>query len=148
MIPLIEIVPDGRLERTQDFLRQLDARGAVADRGAVVSDLRQYLREVAVGLAHDKNRNAGAPGRAREMSIEYRTRSDPPTKSASPSASPVTAMSGAAVRPVSVPDELPLDESWAEPAAFDGCTSHGQSRPGGAQRVNIVRSTSAMGVRS
>ncbi len=35
--------------------------------------------------------------------------------------------------------EEPLDESWAEPVVFDGCSSKGQARPGQAQPVHIVR---------
>ncbi|SDM32664.1 respiratory nitrate reductase chaperone NarJ [Oryzisolibacter propanilivorax] len=38
-----------------------------------------------------------------------------------------------------VPVEPPLDESWQEPAAFDGCSSAGQARPGQPQPVHIVR---------
>ncbi|HEY8708530.1 MAG TPA: nitrate reductase molybdenum cofactor assembly chaperone, partial [Burkholderiaceae bacterium] len=37
--------------------------------------------------------------------------------------------------------EPPLDESWAEPVVFDGCSSKGQARPGQAQPIKIVRST-------
>ena len=39
------------------------------------------------------------------------------------------------------PAEEPLDESWAEPVVFDGCSSKGQARPGQAQPIKIVRST-------
>ncbi|MEO5696742.1 MAG: nitrate reductase molybdenum cofactor assembly chaperone, partial [Burkholderiaceae bacterium] len=35
--------------------------------------------------------------------------------------------------------EEPLDESWAEPVVFDGCSSKGQAKPGQAQPVHIVR---------
>ena len=35
--------------------------------------------------------------------------------------------------------EEPLDESWAEPVVFDGCSSKGQARPGQAQPIHIVR---------
>ncbi len=41
------------------------------------------------------------------------------------------------VRPP-VADE-PLDLTWAEPAAFDGCTSAGQQRPGAPQPIHVVR---------
>jgi nitrate reductase delta subunit len=41
-----------------------------------------------------------------------------------------------------VPDE-PLDESWMEPAVFDGCSSKGQAAPGQPQPVNIVRKADA-----
>lgn len=41
-----------------------------------------------------------------------------------------------AVKPAA---EEPLDESWAEPPVFDGCSSKGQARPGQAQPVRLVR---------
>ncbi|PWW44387.1 nitrate reductase molybdenum cofactor assembly chaperone [Melaminivora alkalimesophila] len=37
------------------------------------------------------------------------------------------------------PAEPSLDESWEEPAAFDGCSSQGQARPGQPQPIHIVR---------
>src|SRR5690606_25699288 len=37
------------------------------------------------------------------------------------------------------PADPPLDESWEEPAAFDGCSTQGQARPGQPQPVHIVR---------
>ncbi len=37
--------------------------------------------------------------------------------------------------------EEPLDESWAEPVVFDGCSVKGQARPGQPQPIHIVRST-------
>ena len=33
----------------------------------------------------------------------------------------------------------PLDESWAEPPVFDGCSTKGQARPGQPQPIHIVR---------
>ena len=42
-----------------------------------------------------------------------------------------------------VPDE-PLDESWIEPAVFDGCSSKGQATPGRPQPINIVRKAGAV----
>ena len=41
-----------------------------------------------------------------------------------------------AVEPVA---DDPLDESWAEPPAFDGCSIKGQATPGQAQPIQIVR---------
>ncbi len=38
-----------------------------------------------------------------------------------------------------VPAEPSIDESWQEPAAFDGCSSAGQARPGQPQPIHIVR---------
>lgn len=44
--------------------------------------------------------------------------------------------------------EESLDESWVEPAAFDGCSSQGQNRPGQAQPIHIVKKNPAsQGVR-
>jgi len=48
-------------------------------------------------------------------------------------------LAGETCAPVNVPDEAPIDESWAEPAAFDGCSSAGQSRPGQPQPIQIQR---------
>ena len=52
---------------------------------------------------------------------------------------PWLALAGETAQPVSVPDEEPIDQSWAEPEAFDGCSSAGQARPGQAQPIQIVR---------
>jgi len=41
-----------------------------------------------------------------------------------------------AVKPAA---EEPLDESWAEPPVFDGCSTRGQARPGQPQPVRLVR---------
>jgi nitrate reductase delta subunit len=48
-------------------------------------------------------------------------------------------LAGEKAAPVNLPDEAPIDESWTEPAAFDGCSSAGQSRPGQPQPIQIVR---------
>jgi nitrate reductase delta subunit len=48
-------------------------------------------------------------------------------------------LAGSSCAPVQLADEPPIDESWAEPAAFDGCSVSGQSRPGQSQPVRIVR---------
>ncbi len=37
-----------------------------------------------------------------------------------------------------VPEEEALDASWAEPAAFDGCSTQGQSSPG-PQPIHLIR---------
>ena len=39
--------------------------------------------------------------------------------------------------------EEPLDESWAEPVVFDGCSAKGQAKPGQAQPIHVVRKTAA-----
>ena len=50
-------------------------------------------------------------------------------------------LAGERAQPVATVAEEPLDESWAEPVVFDGCSSKGQARPGQAQPIKIVRST-------
>mgnify|MGYP001602109573 CR=1 FL=1 len=48
------------------------------------------------------------------------------------------------VKPVA---EAPLDENWAEPPVFDGCSAKGQTRPDQPQPIRIVRKdNSAKGV--
>ena len=48
-------------------------------------------------------------------------------------------LAGEKARPVTPPAEMPLDEAWAEPVVFDGCSSQGQAKPGQPQPVHIVR---------
>ena len=47
-----------------------------------------------------------------------------------------------AVKPEAEPS---LDESWAEPPAFDGCSSKGQAAPGQPQPIRIVRAHAKSG---
>ena len=48
-------------------------------------------------------------------------------------------LAGEKAEPVPVTPEPELDESWAEPEAFDGCSSSGQAKPGQAQPIRIVK---------
>ena len=48
-------------------------------------------------------------------------------------------LAGERAQPVAMVAEEPLDESWAEPMVFDGCSSKGQAKPGQAQPIQIVR---------
>ena len=48
-------------------------------------------------------------------------------------------LAGDKAQPVKPLVDEPLDESWAEPLVFDGCSSKGQARPGQAQPIHIVR---------
>ena len=48
-------------------------------------------------------------------------------------------LAGEKAQPVKPAAEEPLDESWAEPVVFDGCSSKGQARPGQPQPVHVVR---------
>jgi len=49
-------------------------------------------------------------------------------------------LSGEKAQPVTPATEEPLDESWAEPLVFDGCSSKGQARPGEPQPIHMMRS--------
>lgn len=48
-------------------------------------------------------------------------------------------LAGEKAHPVKLEAEPPLDESWAEPPVFDGCSSKGQAKPGEPQAINFVR---------
>ncbi len=48
-------------------------------------------------------------------------------------------LAGEKVQVVKPAVELPLDEAWAEPPAFDGCSIKGQAKPGEAQPIHFVR---------
>ena len=48
-------------------------------------------------------------------------------------------LAGEPAQPVKVAKEESLDDSWAEPVVFDGCSTKGQARPGQAQPIHIVR---------
>ncbi len=64
----------------------------------------------------------------------------------SPYASAIAAvleLSGQKVQAVAVALEPALDEAWAEPPAFDGCSTRGQARPDAPQPIHIVRKAAA-----
>ena len=48
-------------------------------------------------------------------------------------------LAGEKAQAVAPAPEPPLDESWAEPVVFDGCSSKGQARPGQPQPIHMVR---------
>ena len=52
-------------------------------------------------------------------------------------------LAGEKARPVVPAAELPLDESWAEPVVFDGCSTQGQAKPGQPQPIHVVRKSAA-----
>ena len=54
-------------------------------------------------------------------------------------------LAGEQAAAVPLPDEVPIDESWAEPEAFDGCSTAGQARPGQAQPIQIQRRSAGNG---
>ncbi len=50
-------------------------------------------------------------------------------------------LAGEKAAAVALPDEAPIDDSWAEPAAFDGCSVAGQGRADQPQPIQIQRKT-------
>jgi nitrate reductase delta subunit len=48
-------------------------------------------------------------------------------------------LAGERAERVALPDEPALDEAWAEPAAFGGCSTAGQSRPDQPQPIHVHR---------
>jgi nitrate reductase delta subunit len=52
-------------------------------------------------------------------------------------------LAGEKAQPVKVAPEEPLDASWAEPPAFDGCSAKGQATPDRPQPIHIVRKDNA-----
>jgi nitrate reductase delta subunit len=54
----------------------------------------------------------------------------------------VLELAGQKAQAVAIPVEESMDEAWAEPEAFDGCSTRGQNRPGQAQPIHIVRQKS------
>jgi nitrate reductase molybdenum cofactor assembly chaperone NarJ/NarW len=63
----------------------------------------------------------------------------------SPYASVIAAvleLAGERVQAVPVAPEPEMDEAWAEPPAFDGCSTRGQARPDAPQPIHIVRKSS------
>lgn len=67
-------------------------------------------------------------------------------KRQSPYASVIGALleiAGEKVQAVKVAEEEPIDQSWEEPMAFDGCSTQGQARPNQPQPIHIVRKENA-----
>lgn len=53
----------------------------------------------------------------------------------------VLELSGEKAEPVPVVDEPALDDSWAEPEVFGGCSTEGQAKPGQPQPIRIVKTS-------
>jgi nitrate reductase molybdenum cofactor assembly chaperone NarJ/NarW len=51
----------------------------------------------------------------------------------------VLELAGERAEPVDVSEEASLDDAWAEPEAFGGCSTAGQARPGTPQPIHIVK---------
>ena len=67
----------------------------------------------------------------------------------SPYAAPVAAvleLCGQCVQAVAIVADEAMDDVWQEPEAFDGCSTKGQSKPGEAQPIHIIRKQAAPAV--
>jgi nitrate reductase delta subunit len=53
----------------------------------------------------------------------------------------VLELAGAPVERTPLAEDEPIDQAWAEPEPFGGCSSAGQQRPGQPQPIHIVRRT-------
>jgi nitrate reductase delta subunit len=48
-------------------------------------------------------------------------------------------LAGEEAQAVKLAPEEPLDESWVEPVAFDGCSSKGRATPDQSQPIPLIR---------
>lgn len=48
-------------------------------------------------------------------------------------------LAGETAQSVTLAPEVPVDETWSEPVAFDGCSTQGQARPDQPQPIHIVQ---------
>jgi nitrate reductase delta subunit len=55
-------------------------------------------------------------------------------------------LAGEKAQPVATDVEETLDESWAEPPVFDGCSAKGQARPGAPQSIQVIHRKTQPGV--
>ena len=55
-------------------------------------------------------------------------------------------LAGEKVQPVAPEAEEPLDETWAEPPVFGGCSTQGQARPGDPQPIRMMQRKPQSGV--
>lgn len=58
----------------------------------------------------------------------------------------VLELAGHKAEAVAVADDEAIDDSWAEPVVFDGCSTRGQATPGQPQPIHIVRKSPTQGV--
>ena len=54
-------------------------------------------------------------------------------------------LAGEKAEPVAPAPEEPLDASWAEPPAFDGCSHKGQAKAGQPQPIQFIRNQNPAG---
>jgi nitrate reductase delta subunit len=134
--------------------------GDSRDRGPAMIDLAQTYENAGLHLAPGELPDylpavlefvsTQPPGEARaflgEMAHIFNALFNALQERASPYASVLGALlelAGEQARPVKLAVEPPLDDTWAEPPVFDGCSSQGQARPGQPQPIRIIRGINA-----
>lgn len=132
--------------------------GDSRDRGPAMVDLIQTYEQAGLYLGpHElpdylpvllEYASTQPPAQAREFLAEtahvVRVIFSALLKRQSPYASVLAAvleLSGEKAEPVPVAAEPSLDESWAEPEVFGGCSIEGQAKPGQPQPIRIVKTT-------
>ena len=136
--------------------------GDSRDRGPAMIDLIQTYEQAGLYLGPDELpdhlpvllefASTQPPQQAREFLAEtahiVRRIFSALLKRESPYASVLAAvleLAGEKAEAVPVPAEPPMDESWAEPEVFGGCSTEGQARPGQPQPVRIVKNATSLG---
>jgi nitrate reductase molybdenum cofactor assembly chaperone NarJ/NarW len=60
----------------------------------------------------------------------------------------VLELAGEKAEPVPVAPDAALDDSWAEPEVFGGCSTEGQAKPGQPQPIRIVKNPNPQGAQA
>ena len=81
---------------------------------AVLGEIAQILNAIFTAIAQRQSHYAGVIGALMELAGEQ-------------------------AQAVTLAPEEALDESWVEPAVFDGCSSKGQAKPGQPQPIQVIR---------
>ena len=123
-----------------DLVQTYERAGLLLDDGALPDDLR-----VALEFASTQP-PAASQAFLREIAHIVRTICSALQARGSRYASVLAAildLAGERAEPVALAEEPPLDETWADPEAFGGCASAGQSRPDQPQPIHFVRNGAA-----
>jgi len=60
----------------------------------------------------------------------------------------VLELSGEKAEAVAVDPDPEIDDSWAEPEVFGGCSTEGQAKPGQPQPIRIVKNPQSQGAQA
>jgi hypothetical protein len=88
---------------------------------------------------HPAPREAGLPGRDGAHLQRHLRRAAAARQPYASVLGALLELAGEKAQAVKMPAEKPLDEAWAEPVAFDGCSPRARPKPGQPQPIHIVR---------